>query len=100
MAKIELPFGRRTLCVEIPDTVLGEVVSPDYVQAAADPDAVIEGALCAPIPSPPIEEIVRPDQKVAVIINDVTRKTPVHLMLPCVLERLTMAGIFPRTSAQ
>jgi len=93
MAEIELPFGDERLCVEISDDFLGEVVSPNQVEPPAEPRAVIEGALSEPIGSPPMEEVVRPGQKVAIVVDDNTRKTPAHLMLPPVLERLKRAGI-------
>lgn len=93
MAQIELPFGRGTLRVDIPDAVLGEVVSPRPVEAAVDAGALIETALDSPIGSPRLEQIVQPGQKVAVIIDDNTRETPIHLMLPHVLERLAAVAI-------
>ncbi len=93
MAQIELPFGHGTLCVNVPDEALGEVVSPKPVQPAADPANVIEAALAQPFDSLRLEQIGQPGQKVAVIIDDNTRETPIHLMLPHVLERLATARI-------
>jgi len=93
IAHIELSFGRGTLCVNISDAMLGEVVRPRPVEAAADPDAAVRAALDQPIGTFGLEQIVEPGQKVAVIIDDITRETPTHLMLPHVLERLVAAHI-------
>lgn len=93
IAQIELPFGRGTLCVNISDAMLGEVVRPRPVEASADPDATIRAALDQPISTFGIEQIAQSSQKVAVIIDDTTRETPTHLMLPHVLERLVAASI-------
>jgi nickel-dependent lactate racemase len=95
MALINLPVDHNadTLSVRIPDALLGEVVRPMPVQPAADPDAEIRDALEKPIGAPPVEQIVRPGQRVAVIVDDITRETPTRLMLPPVLARLEAAGI-------
>ena len=93
MTQIDLPYGHETLQVNIPAALLGEVVSPKPVPAAADPEAIIRAALDQPIGTPPLEQMVQPGQKVAVIIDDITRETPTHLMLPPLLERLRSAGL-------
>jgi nickel-dependent lactate racemase len=93
MAQLSLPFGHGSLSVNIPDTILGEVVSPKPVKAAADPEAVIRAALDQPIGALPLEQIAQPGQQVAVIIDDITRETPTHLMLPPVLECLARASV-------
>jgi nickel-dependent lactate racemase len=93
MAEINLPYGNGLLPINIPDTFLGEVVSPHSVMAASDPKAMIQTALAKPIGTPPLEQLVKNDQRVAVIIDDITRETPTNLMLPPILERLQAAGV-------
>jgi nickel-dependent lactate racemase len=96
MAQLNLLYGDGTLSVNIPDTYLGEVVSPRPVAAAPDPEAVIQAALAQPIGSSLLEHLVHPGQTVAVIVDDITRETPTQLMLPPVLDRLLATGI-PQT---
>ena len=93
MARINLPYGNRLLPITIPDTFLGEVVSPHSVMATSDPEEVIQTALAKPIGTPPLEQLVKMGQRVAVIIDDITRETPTCLMLPPLLERLLVAGV-------
>ena len=93
MAEINLPYGNGLLPVNIPDALLGEIVSPHPVVAAPNPEAMIELALAEPIGAPPLEQLVYSGQKVAVIIDDITRETPTNLLLPPVLERLLAAGV-------
>ena len=93
MATLELPFGQHNLSVIIPDEWLGEVVSPRPVIPAADPTSLLTTALTQPIGAPPLSQLVAPGQKVAVIVDDATRKTPVALILPLVLEQLLAAGV-------
>ena len=93
MAQLELPYGHGSLVVNIADAILGEVVSPKPVKAAADAETVIRAALDQPSGAPRLEQMVQPGQRVVVIIDDITRETPTHLMLPFILERLVKAGI-------
>tara|TARA_B100001123_G_scaffold412630_1_gene510090 strand:- start:2981 stop:4255 length:1275 start_codon:yes stop_codon:yes gene_type:complete len=89
----DLPFGSETLSVSIPDDLLGEVVRPRKVDTPHDPLSLIQGALADPIGSPQLTDLVKPGQSVSILVDDVTRETPVHLMLPPVLKRLETAGI-------
>jgi nickel-dependent lactate racemase len=81
------------LRIDIPRAVLGEVVGPRPVAPAADPDALIQGALNRPMASPRLEELAQVGQRVAILVDDNTRETPIPQMLPPVLERLQSAGI-------
>ena len=89
----DLPFGRDTLSVTIPDGLLGEVVSPKHIEGPTDTQCLIRNALANPIGSPPLDVVVKPDQSVAILVDDFTRETPVHLMLPPVLEQIRSAGV-------
>ncbi len=93
MATLELPYGRRKLAVTLPDEWLGESVSPRPVIPATDISSLLAAALAQPIGSPPLRERVKPGQKVAVIVDDTTRQTPVALFLPVVLAQLLAAGV-------
>jgi lactate racemase len=72
---------------------LGEVISPQEAPAAADVDAAIATALDNPMGKPPLEQAVQPGDRVLILSDDNTRPTPVHLVLPHVLERLQRAGV-------
>jgi nickel-dependent lactate racemase len=93
MATVELPYGSGLLAFEIPDDYLGEVVCPRRVVADSGTDAIIRHALDHPVGTPLLSQILRPDQKVAVIIDDVSRETPTAQLLPPLLEVLTRAGL-------
>lgn len=97
MTTVALPQrSRPPLAVDIPASWLGQVVSPLETPPAADVPALIEAALAHPIASPPLSRLARPGQTVAVIIDDFTRRTPAHLLLPPLLQQLLAAGIAPR----
>ena len=93
MPHIELPQARGHLTASIPDAWLGEVVHPPPVSPVANAMTLVTRALDQPIGTPPLAQLATPGQRVAIIVDDYTRKTPVALMLPPVLERLLAAGI-------
>ncbi len=93
MTVITIPYGYEHLKVNIPGEWLGEVVVPDQVAPAADGNLLIKHAVQNPIGCDPISDWVLPGQKIAVIVDDFTRKTPVHMILPIVLNELDDAGI-------
>src|SRR4030043_2022114 len=63
------------------------------VPGVVDPLQEIRRALDHPIGSPKIEELARPGMEVALLFDDLQRPTPVHLVLPDILNRLNRAGI-------
>lgn len=95
MASFELPYGQRRLPVTIPDRWLGKIATPQPSVPPADPLTLITAALDRPIGAPPLRKLAQPGQKVALIIDDYTRKTPIHLLLPPVLAQLSLAGVAP-----
>jgi nickel-dependent lactate racemase len=54
---------------------------------------MVKRALVAPLSSPRLSEIVCEDSKVALIVDDWTRSTPVSQILPVVLEELHSGGV-------
>jgi nickel-dependent lactate racemase len=63
------------------------------VPGVADPLKEIREALDHPIGSPKIEDLARPGMEVVLLFDDLQRPTPVHLVLPEMLDRLNRAGI-------
>jgi nickel-dependent lactate racemase len=95
MLRVELPQGRSHLTVAIPDDWLAEVVHPRPLSPDADATTLVTSALDHPIGTPPLAQLAGAGQRVAIIVDDYTRKTPIALMLPPVLEGLLAAGIEP-----
>ncbi len=92
--RFDLPRrGGPPLSLALPDDWFGELVSPPAVAAAPDAPALIAAALARPIGCPPLSELASPGQSVAILIDDYTRKTPGHLLLPPILQQLQAAGV-------
>jgi len=86
---IELPYGKGSLRVAID----GEVLAPRRVEGVADETGAVYDALEQPIGSRPLRDIARPGERVAIIVNDITRLTRTDLLLPPVIHTLNQAGI-------
>jgi lactate racemase len=70
-----------------------EVVWPDLSGQLADYSGALEQALDSPVGIGRLEQIVIPGAKVAIVVDDPSRWTPVGEALPIVLRRLHAAGI-------
>ncbi|MFN3323481.1 MAG: nickel-dependent lactate racemase [Bryobacteraceae bacterium] len=88
-APYRLPYGRDTIEISVP----GDLLCPRPAELAADEEAEVWRALREPIGSPPLEAIVRPGERVAVLVNDITRLTRTDLLLPPLIETLNRAGV-------
>ncbi|MBL8232350.1 MAG: nickel-dependent lactate racemase [Bryobacterales bacterium] len=84
-----LPFGETTLDVSVDAQLIRHRdVAPEPDEAAAIRDAIRNPIGCAPL-----TDIVKPGERVALIVNDITRLTRSELMLPPLVECLNTAGI-------
>lgn len=90
--RFDLPLEQGNRQVKLPRAWLGQWVEPAPQSPLADPLAGLRQALETPIGSARLEERIQPGQRVAIIVDDITRHTPAHLALPEVLERLQRAG--------
>ncbi len=96
MAQLDLPYGNGSLPVSIADEFLGPVVEPRPFSAASDVDQLIQEAVQHPIGAAPITELVKRGQRVAIVVDDYTRKTPVARILPLILRLLEEQGVADR----
>jgi nickel-dependent lactate racemase len=87
-------YGEEKYPFEIPSgwTVLQNTVSEEAEISLTIPE-MVEKALAAPLSSPRLSEIVGGDSKVALIVDDWARSTPVSQILPPLLEELQNGGV-------
>jgi nickel-dependent lactate racemase len=86
-------YGEEKYPFEIPSgwTVLQNAVSQEAEISLTIPE-MVEKALASPISSPRLSEIVHEASKVALIVDDWARSTPVSQILPPLLEELQSGG--------
>src|SRR5665647_3762841 len=93
MVDVWLPYGKTDVCVRVPARNLLGTIEPKEQSAAADAKAEVERALKEPIGSKRLSELVKPESKVAIVVDDATRKAPSEAMLLPVLSELNAAGV-------
>jgi nickel-dependent lactate racemase len=86
-------YGEEKYPFEIPPgwTALQNTVSEEAEISLTIPE-MVKKALAAPVASPRLSEIVHEDSRVALIVDDWARSTPVSHILPTLLEELQAGG--------
>lgn len=87
-----LPYGKSEVCVRVPTRNFLGSIDPREKSGAKDARAEIERALKEPLGSKRLGEIVKPENKVAIVVDDVTRPAPSQLMVAPILDELSAAG--------
>jgi nickel-dependent lactate racemase len=88
-AQCDLPYGKGQLQISVP----GDRLVPREADAIGDETGAVMEALENPIGAAPLRDIVHPGERVAIIVNDITRLTRTDLMLPPIIDVLNAAGI-------
>lgn len=90
---VEIPWGEKTLPVSLPEEwELGGILEPSQRAALADAAAETERALSEPIGAMRLSAMVKPGARIALVIDDGSRPTPVARLLPAVLAELQRGG--------
>ncbi|MDH5439585.1 MAG: lactate racemase domain-containing protein [Candidatus Bathyarchaeota archaeon] len=89
---MEITFGERSIELDVPLERL-EVLSesPDLPELD-DLEAAIEKALANPVQSDTLSESVKKGDRILIIVEDITRPSPVKAMVQPVLKELSQAG--------
>jgi lactate racemase len=85
-----LAYGRNGLEFSVPDDVHVDVIEPKWTDGLADPDRELKRALKHPVDCAPLKNHAENAGKVAIVFSDITRATPYQLILPPLLEELTI----------
>lgn len=84
-------YGDEELTLEFPDGWEVHTLSPDEKPALSE--AALEAAFGQPIGTPRIAELARGKRSAAVVVDDLSRPTPVTPLIPLILRELEQAGI-------
>jgi lactate racemase len=92
---LSIPWGRETLLpLRLPRSwPAPEAVLPDLRGAVANYEDSLTRALDAPEGRLRLDEGLAPGKKVAIVVDDPSRWTPVQAALPIVLDRIHAAGV-------
>ena len=85
---VNLAYGETGMVVDFPDHQT-DVIEPVFVPGLPDEPAALTEALRNPSGSAPLRELVKPTDRVCIVISDITRPAPNHLMVPAILGELS-----------
>jgi nickel-dependent lactate racemase len=84
--KTELLYGKEGISVEVPDYSF--IIEPKNLPKLTNHGEAIRQALRNPIGAPSLKESVKSTDTVAIVISDITRPTPNHILVPLLIEEL------------
>jgi len=93
MVDVWLPYGKTEVCARISARNFLGAIEPKERAGVKDPRAEVERALSEPIGAKRLGEIAKSGDKVAIVVDDMTRATPSHVIVPPVLDELNRAGV-------
>lgn len=93
MVDIWLPYGKTEVCARIPTRNFLGTIQPKEKSPRSNPQTEIEKALNNPIATKPLNQVAKPNNTAVIVVDDITRATPTHLMLPPLLNQLNKAGV-------
>jgi len=93
LVDVWLPYGKTQICARIPTRNYLGNIEPKEKEGVKDPRVEIERALNQPFGTQRLTELAKPGNKVAIVVNDQTRSTPSHIIIPPILDELNKAGI-------
>lgn len=94
--EVQVPYGRATLTLDVARETLQGIYRPGDVPVAADAATQLRAALRRPLGGPGLDRLVVPGTRVAIAVDDNTRVTPVHALLPPLLATLERHGVARR----
>jgi lactate racemase len=91
--RISMSYGKRGLPVDLPDEWDVTTLSKKRMPVEEDPRACVAGALRSPLGSGPLAREAAGCRSACILICDITRPVPNHLVLRPLIEELLGAGL-------
>ncbi|CAM3874398.1 nickel-dependent lactate racemase [Alkalicoccus chagannorensis] len=83
---VSILYGKDDIPLELPEHT--RVIEPEDEPGLPDEMAAVRESMQQPIGSKPLRDRVRAEDKVAIVISDITRPTPDHIMIPAIVAEL------------
>ena len=91
--ELSFRYGSESRVIRLPPDHACDTLLPRPLPRIEDPVSALRAALAKPIGTPPLREIVHPGERVAIVVNDITRLVYSEVFLPVLIEELNAAGI-------
>ena len=84
--KTQVLYGKSEIEINVPDD--STIIEPQNIDAIQDYESTIKNVLRNPTNSKPLKEMVNSNDIVSIVISDITRPTPNHILVPLLIEEL------------
>ncbi|MGO8946890.1 MAG: nickel-dependent lactate racemase [Ktedonobacterales bacterium] len=84
--EVDVPYGAGTRRITVPSGT--RVLRSKTLPPLQDARVTCDAALRAPTESAPLLDLVSPTDRIALVVSDITRPTPNHLLVPWLLKAL------------
>jgi len=90
MPKVKLPYGKKSINIDIPeDRLEGILVSKvNKYSTKESEEEIVKKAIVNPVGVPRLKELARDKKKIVVISSDHTRPVPSHITMPIILDEI------------
>lgn len=90
--KVEIPYPGENKIVDIPDRNIMMIGNPRDMNKASDVRKLVSERIRSPIGIDGLSSKLRQGKKITVLVDDVTRRTPVPEVLPVLIDELLAHG--------
>jgi len=88
-----LRYGESQIKLEVPNKNLAWTIDRNPCPSLEDPSQSLKEALETPIDGPPLKKLAEKASTALILINDITRQTPQHIIIPVILDELNNTGM-------
>ncbi len=93
--EFDLPYGKSSLTVRIPDDCNVSLVAKQPMPLLPDPVSAVHDALVQPVGSPSLSQLAANAKTACILVCDITRPVPNKLFLRPIVDNLVAGGIEP-----
>ena len=93
MVEVWLPYNNTEVVAKVSNDNFLEIINGKEVQGVDNPSKVISNSIDNPVSGLKLEESGKSGNKIAIVIDDETRPSPSHIILPCLINKLNHLGI-------
>jgi nickel-dependent lactate racemase len=86
-------YGSEERVISLASDLACETLLPQSLPPLQDPASAVRAALANPIGAPPLGNMLHPGERVAVLVNDITRLVHSEVFLPILIDEMNGCGI-------
>ena len=91
--ELSFRYGSEARVISVATDAPCETLLPQSLPPLKDPASAVRAALADPIGTPPLRKILHAGERVAVLVNDITRRVYSEVFLPVLIDEMNACGI-------